>query len=398
MRSRKYHTISKAELQSHAEVWLSTALRLEYQGYTCNTSILWKVLLFAAARLLSILAACEALAEAPSDQTIRNALVATLPEILVLEKRIQEALCNRIPKVVYRKQRQIAIDFTLIPYHGLPHENENEIRRSKPKSGTTHFHGYATAILLHKGCRYTVAVCYVHSDESRKDVVKKLIDMIRMKGFKIKYLLLDKEFCSFDVMKYLQRIGCGFIMPAQIRGRKPKNKPVTGLRAIQKKKNGRYSHTFEKKQKQRTYRIRMTICVSSKKYFDQKLQKSKYKKLMYVVYKVRGSTLKIREKYRKRFGIETSYRQMNQMKIRTSSRCPRFRLLIVGIALVLRNVWVWLNSELSEKSYQGQSRLMSVVVMMNGIAEAIQLDFQLRKFRELEPTFYQQLMSIPIRM
>ena len=45
-----------------------------------------------------------------------------------------------------------------------------------------------------------------------------------------------------------------------------------------------------------------------------------------------------------------------------------------------------------------QSRLMSVVVMMNGIAEAIQLDFQLRKFRELEPTFYQQLMSIPIRM
>ena len=109
MRSRKYHTISKAELQSHAEVWLSTALRLEYQGYTCNTSILWKVLLFAAARLLSILAACEALAEAPSDQTIRNALVATLPEILVLEKRIQEALCNRIPKVVYRKQRQISI-------------------------------------------------------------------------------------------------------------------------------------------------------------------------------------------------------------------------------------------------------------------------------------------------
>jgi putative transposase len=54
-----------------------------------------------------------------------------------------------------------------------------------------------------------------------------------------------------------------------------------------------------------------------------------------------GSSRWVYETYRKRFGIETSYRQMNQGRIRTCSRSPLLRLLYVGIALILRNVWVW---------------------------------------------------------
>ncbi len=48
-----------------------------------------------------------------------------------------------------------------------------------------------------------------------------------------------------------------------------------------------------------------------------------------------------RETYRSRFGIESSYRQMNQARGRTSTRRPDLRLLYVGLSLVLRNEWVW---------------------------------------------------------
>jgi putative transposase len=48
--------------------------------------------------------------------------------------------------------------------------------------------------------------------------------------------------------------------------------------------------------------------------------------------------------YRLRFGIETSYRQMHEGRIRTTTRRPAVRLLYVGIAWVLRNLWVWLHS------------------------------------------------------
>jgi len=47
--------------------------------------------------------------------------------------------------------------------------------------------------------------------------------------------------------------------------------------------------------------------------------------------------------YRLRFGIESSYRQMHEARIRTTTRRPEARLLHVGIALVLRNLWVWLH-------------------------------------------------------
>ena len=43
--------------------------------------------------------------------------------------------------------------------------------------------------------------------------------------------------------------------------------------------------------------------------------------------------------YKRRFGIESSYRQMNQARLRTSSRSPSLRFLAAGIAFLLRNLW-----------------------------------------------------------
>jgi hypothetical protein len=39
--------------------------------------------------------------------------------------------------------------------------------------------------------------------------------------------------------------------------------------------------------------------------------------------------------------IESTYRQLEQLRIRTTSPNPALRLMVVGIALVLLNVWVW---------------------------------------------------------
>ena len=50
----------------------------------------------------------------------------------------------------------------------------------------------------------------------------------------------------------------------------------------------------------------------------------------------------IYEEYRLRFGIESTYRLMNKVRARTSSRSPSLRLLFIGIALSLVNIWVFL--------------------------------------------------------
>ena len=158
MRPRTEYIITKADVHAYAEDWLGTALRLEYQGYKCSTSILLQILLIAAARVVSLFAACRDLADATSDQTIRNALAATLPGIGELERRLNLALVAHVPRALRRKSRMVAIDLTLTPYHGKPALDTKEIFRGEPKSGTTHFHAYATAVVLHKGYRYTLAL------------------------------------------------------------------------------------------------------------------------------------------------------------------------------------------------------------------------------------------------
>ncbi len=61
----------------------------------------------------------------------------------------------------------------------------------------------------------------------------------------------------------------------------------------------------------------------------------------------------VRQVYRTRFGIETSYRQMNQAKVTTTTRNPLVRLFLVGVALILRNVWVGLHWDLLSAPRKG---------------------------------------------
>lgn len=358
MRSRGDYIVTKDEVYGYANEWLGSALRLEYEGTKCTASTVLQVLLIAAARVVSIFAACRDLADAPSDQTIRNALAASLPEIAELQRRLNLSLAKKLPKALRRKARMIAIDLTLIPYHGQAAHDEKEIYRGEAKSGTTHFHAYATAVVVHKGHRYTLALTRVEYGEAMKDVVERLLQIVRRRGVKIKFVLLDKGFFSVAVIRYLKRAGYGFIIPAVARGRKPKDpKLVTGLRALLKKNNGYYQHTLSSHVGGKRRSSRVTICVASKDYTHKKTGKRCRKKLLYVVWKVRLTPPGIRETYRKRFGIETSYRQMNEARIKTSTRDPRLRLLLVGIALVLRNVWVWLHFKLAKGKWSAEPQL-----------------------------------------
>jgi putative transposase len=46
------------------------------------------------------------------------------------------------------------------------------------------------------------------------------------------------------------------------------------------------------------------------------------------------------EVYRKRFGIESSYRQSHQARIRTCTRKPLLRLFYFALSTLMRNEWV----------------------------------------------------------
>ena len=318
--------------------------QLEFQDYQRKTSaqVLWSLLLAAAARITSLSDACQRLRDAPSDETARQALLATLPDSATLQRQLNAALAGHLPKTLRKRLQRLAIDLTLIPYHGQPFRDPDEIYRGQAKSGTSHFHAYATAYLVRHGQRYTVALTGVTKGEPLKDVVRRLLRQAASVGIRPRLLLLDRGFYSVAVVRYLQQARHPFLMPVVCHGRSPKQPGgPTGSYVFRTwKKSGwsRYTLTDAKK---RTATV--AIGVKCRNYRGQ-WKRHRRQALIYAFWGYRPpSPDAVFATYRLRFGIESSYRQMHEGRIRTTTRRPAVRLLYVGIALVLRNLWVWLH-------------------------------------------------------
>ena len=97
------------------------------------------------------------------------------------QRQVNAALAGHLPRALRRDRKRplrVAIDLTLIPYHGEPSADLDEIYRGQAKDGTSPFHAYATAYVVRKGQRYTVALTGVTSCEPLKDVVQELLRQV----------------------------------------------------------------------------------------------------------------------------------------------------------------------------------------------------------------------------
>jgi hypothetical protein len=370
MRSWKRPIIGERHVAAVAENWLSEALPFRSPGWKCTVRVLWALVLVAAARVSSLFAACADLSEAPTDEAVRRALRRNLPKRpLTLERRFEPALCGHLPKRLTRRARHVAIDWHLIPYHGEPLRSKNELYHSAPKSGTTKFHVYATACVVQHGSRYTLAATWVKGDESSTQVLTRLLDRIADLGLRIKTLLLDKQFFTTPVISLLKSRRIPFLMPLLVRGRKPKKKrgrPAQPGRPNSPRGFGKKRTTSRKRGKRtvaKTLRdffrapagrhpftwtvkgvsVSFHVVVAYKTYHHHRTGKRCQKKLLFAAWNVSGTPVELRERYRTRFGIEASYRQLGQARIRTCTPDPLLRLFFVLVSLVLRNIWVWLH-------------------------------------------------------
>lgn len=353
---RNQYTVTSQDVQLHARHLLQQHLQLHGHGPKCTVQALWNVLLYAAASVRSIAATCAALVCAPCGQAVHDALQATLPEIDELQRRINRALAGDLPKALRRCRQPLAVDLVLIPYHGQPLVDPCEIYRSQPRDGTSHFHAYATVYVVRKGQRYTLAVTYVLQGEVLQDVLKRLLRQATKTGVRPRYLLLDRGFYSVDVIRYLQAARYHFLMPVVCRGRKPEHpKGPSGTRVfLSWKRSGWGTYTLTNAAKRRAT---VSICVKCRNLRGQWRRQGR-QKLVYAYWGLEPSSYTwVQTTYRQRFGIESSYRQLHQARIRTCSQDPALRLLFVGIALVLRNVWVWLHWQVLSHPHRGGRRV-----------------------------------------
>src|SRR4029077_17496470 len=348
-------TLTSKDVQAHATQLIQKNLKLSDYSRKCTANVLLAIVFAAAARLSSIAAACQRLAEGPSDETLRKALLATLPDYAALQKAVNRALTGHLPRALRRNRQRLAIDLHLTPYYGEPFKDAKEIYRSQAKKGTNHFHAYATAYVVRHGQRYTVALTPVERGEDMKDVVQRLLKQAAQAGVRPCLLLLDRGFYSVAVIRYLQCARVPFLMPAVARGRMPaRGKPATGIRALQRwRKSGWAEHTLKSGKKTAT----VSICVFCGNYRGQWKRHGRFA-WVYAYWGFQpGSPRWVADTYRLRFGIESSYRQLNEARVKTCTRNPLVRLFLIAVALILRNIWVWLHWEFLSTPRRGCRRI-----------------------------------------
>lgn len=329
--------LAAADVQPLVNQLLTPILGTWHDARRCTTAAVIAILAFAAARLTSLFDACQRLADAPDSDTVLGRLCRQLPTPEELDRRVRIALTHQLPRALRRGRWIIAIDTTLIPYHGEPFRDPAEVYRGQPKSGTTHFHAYATAYVVREGRRFTLALLWVKKGTAAEAVVRELRRRVVAAGVNPRLLLLDRGFHTAGVVRYLQAARQPFIMPQAIHGKAPKDGQLRGLRAIRATHPTGWTRYSWKPTGQR--RVSVDLCVLRRRRRDRRGHRA----FLYACWNVRRSPRSVYQVYRLRFGVETSYRQMHQARIRTTTRRPTLRLLFVAVALLLRNLWAWLH-------------------------------------------------------
>jgi len=318
-------------------VTLQEHFQLDMKNRNYSAQDIWDVLVAASVERISIEMASQLLESAPSGTMVRTLvkdMLQNMGQLQDVELQVNELLTTKLPRKLLKSKLPVAIDLTELPYHGQQAEDDPFVRRGRAKSGTTHFYVFATLYVVKKNRRYTLAIVLMRQSEKAQDVVERLLARGQQLDLRIKRLYLDRGFDNNGLVAYLKKQSFPTIIPLVVRGKKG------GSRALLV---GRKSYTT-------TYKRSSTIYgqESLPLYIVCKYSKGKYKRngvfrFAYIVIgALKRQPVQIAEEYRRRFGIETSYRLMNTVRARTTCKIAAFRLFLVALAFLWLNLWQYI--------------------------------------------------------
>ena len=346
-------TLKASTVQAHAQRLLLAELELRDYRPGLPAGLVVSLLLLAGLWQTSLSAACALVKDPPCREAARKAALALLPRRpRDLLGRLLRALRQTLPDHLRRLPQVMAVDLHQRPFHGK--KNTRGSTRRQKKAGTRTSFTYATLAALTRWGRFTVGLLPTRPRMRLTAIVKGLLAQAREAGLSAAHLLLDKEFYAAEVVDLLQKEGIAFLMPAEKKAATrhlydPKT-PVGWYEYGWTAALRRYDPGRKKRRPKGELTVRVRGCVARHRKTGEPL--------VYATWGLVGwSPLQVAEGYRRRFGIEASYRQLGQCLARTSSRNERYRLVLVGIALLLCNLWAYLHSELFSSGKLCETRL-----------------------------------------
>lgn len=236
---------------------------------------------------------------------------------------------------------EVAVDEHDWPFYG--DDDAEGVIRTKEKNGTTKAYQFMTICVVTDGQRVTLGVVPI-TDRGAveiRDAVAKLIEKAQ-KQVCISCLYADRGFYQALIIKLLKEEGISFC----IRAKRGKTIKETFRESPEDVYIGEY--TVKRKRAAPYMQVDTTLVVSKREgkgpiafVTNMKLDREKANKMV--------------ERYRKRWGIETSYRMIRTFLAKTTSRKHQVRVGLFVIAVVLYNLWILENALLT-----GEERMTAV--------------------------------------
>lgn len=343
--------LTDQKVLEYAQSLLQEHLQLQAEGYACTADDLLNVLLGVATNQATIESVCADLVGLPDPETIRGYLneqlcVEDLPD---LERRLNAALATEIPRRVWRHPCEVAIDFHDRPYYGKSPQSDGLWVRGRAKDGTTRFYRVATAYVMRHGLRVTLAIRFVLPDEKTVTVLDDLLKRLKKLGIRAGCLFLDKGFDGISVMEYLTRCQQPALMACTIRGRTGGTRALCGGN-----KSYRTTYTFTG-EGHTEFTAELAVCRVFTTAKRTKRLKRRAAWLIFILIHLDLSPRQARWLYRRRFGIESSYRCAGQVRGWTTSNNPAYRFVLIALAFILLNVWIhlrWLFTQVPRRGHR----------------------------------------------
>lgn len=328
--------LTDQEVLEYGRDVLAEHMPMQGSETVCTGDDLLQILLGVSAKKGTVHSMCESLENAPSDATVRNYLneQLTVENLKEIEEQINQALASQIQRRVFKRPRETAMDYHEQAYYGKTSQAKGLWIRAEAKAGTTRFYRVATAYVIWRDMRVTLAIRFVLPEEDTVSILSDLLKTLKALKYKVKTLFLDRGFDGVRVMRFLTKTHLRAVIACTIRGK------TGGTRALCHG-SGSYTirYTFNSPL-QGPFTAKLAVC----KVFTPSRRTGRSKRradwMIFILVGCGFSPKRVRQAYRRRFGIESSYRCARKTRGWTTSPNPVIRFLLIALSFFLLNVWV----------------------------------------------------------
>lgn len=207
-------------------------------------------------------------------------------------------------------------------------EDTEMVANTNPDQGTDLAYKFVTACVVSEGLRFTVAVKPIGEDDELATAVEEVLKQAR-EWVELRLVFLDSGFYQVDVVQTLKEANARFVMRAPRFPSLAKDDPIVQVEAGYEMGGSRPPYETATVTRFTVPHIEMPD--EKQTYFITNLEV------------VEGTAKGLAASYRRRWGIETSYRVIGDFLAKSRSTEYPVRLFYFMFAVTLYNLWVLVN-------------------------------------------------------